>query len=81
MKKLIKFDDGNALFRNAKDTQNYKELEVYKKANILIQNSFIHIKNQWSERNTVKCYREKISYIKIECRVEPVKLLYYLSFR
>ena len=37
MKKLIKFDDGNALFSNAIDTQNYKELEVYKNVTFFIE--------------------------------------------
>ena len=37
MKKLIKFDDGNALFPNAIDTQNYKELEVYKNLTFFIK--------------------------------------------
>ena len=37
MKKLIKFDDGNALFPNAIDTQNYKELEVHKNLTFFIK--------------------------------------------
>ena len=43
MKKLIKFDDGNALFSNAIDTQNYKELEVYKMLHSLL-NIFVPIR-------------------------------------
>ena len=45
MKKLIKFDDGNALFSNAIDTQNYKELEVYKMLHSLL-NIFVPIRTE-----------------------------------
>ena len=62
MKKLIKFDDGNALFSNAIDTQNYKELEVYKMLHSLL-NIFVPIRTILIMIFGVISYDEKSSKI------------------